>query len=899
MDAGTWVIATWNGSAAGTNQFLYVDGIQVASSGLNHGGARNNATFGFGLQPSGVAGTSNSAFAEIRFYNHALSAAEVATLTTALIVTHISCGDGLVNPGEQCDDGNTTNGDGCDATCQIEPCWACGGEPSVCELAQATMDVDAAGSVGFYPSIAIGSDGLPVISQYDAGNDDLKVAHCNDLQCATRTTTVVANGIETAVNGAGGGGDAGEYSQIAISGDGNPIISFRQDGIMLRTAHCNEPSCTSTPLIFEVDHPGGSGTGYENSLTVLPDGHPLIAWGRPSTGSAGLWVSHCNNFACSNADGYRIDPDSGDRATAIAIGGDGLPLVAFRNSSDDLTVAHCGTANCNGSVSTQTLDADAGVGNAIAIGSDGFGIISYQDFTVNALKVVHCTNAACTAFDPPVTIDGGGTVGGYTSIAIGADGRPLIAYYESNLGDLKLARCNNATCSNGAAIRTVDGPGNVGVGLDIAMSDSGQAYIAYGDNTNENLKLAICGPRRGDGHKTPDEECDDGNLTNGDGCSASGTVETCWNCSGDPSVCTPRVSGSSCPDDGLFCSGIERCDGAGACVSTGNPCTGGPDCQNVCNETADNCLALGGAPCSDEPNPCTVDTCDGAGTCGHVPGNAGATCRASAGDCDLAELCTGLSATCPPNGFVPSGTPCGSSADTECTDPDTCNGLGTCQPNDESSGTPCSDANACTDPDACDGSGNCTAGGPLDCNDDDLCTQDSCDTGSGCVNADTPTTGCATAAKSLILIKQSGGVSEKLLWKWIKGQSADQSDFGDPTAGSDYALCVYVGTGLLFSTELPAGPPWEAVSDKGYKYKDATGANDGATNVLVKGSTDDKSRALVKGKGSNLPDPVLGNFTQAVTAQLVHEGAGVCLASVFQPGNFKKNTTEQLKAKAP
>jgi len=35
------------------------------------------------------------------------------------------CGDGIPNPGETCDDGNTAPGDGCSATCQVEPGWEC------------------------------------------------------------------------------------------------------------------------------------------------------------------------------------------------------------------------------------------------------------------------------------------------------------------------------------------------------------------------------------------------------------------------------------------------------------------------------------------------------------------------------------------------------------------------------------------------------------------------------------------------------------------------------------------------------------------------------------------------------------------------------------------------------
>jgi cysteine-rich repeat protein len=46
--------------------------------------------------------------------------------------TLLACGDGLVDPGEQCDDGNRAPGDGCSAACTVESCRTCSGEPSVC-----------------------------------------------------------------------------------------------------------------------------------------------------------------------------------------------------------------------------------------------------------------------------------------------------------------------------------------------------------------------------------------------------------------------------------------------------------------------------------------------------------------------------------------------------------------------------------------------------------------------------------------------------------------------------------------------------------------------------------------------------------------------------------------------
>lgn len=40
------------------------------------------------------------------------------------VTDHMGCGNGQIDPGEECDDGNTWPGDGCDAACWVEP--ACG-----------------------------------------------------------------------------------------------------------------------------------------------------------------------------------------------------------------------------------------------------------------------------------------------------------------------------------------------------------------------------------------------------------------------------------------------------------------------------------------------------------------------------------------------------------------------------------------------------------------------------------------------------------------------------------------------------------------------------------------------------------------------------------------------------
>ncbi len=54
------------------------------------------------------------------------------------------CADGIVQRGERCDDGNTTSEDGCDEKCKLEAGWTCIGEPSVCtpNCGNGVVDVD-------------------------------------------------------------------------------------------------------------------------------------------------------------------------------------------------------------------------------------------------------------------------------------------------------------------------------------------------------------------------------------------------------------------------------------------------------------------------------------------------------------------------------------------------------------------------------------------------------------------------------------------------------------------------------------------------------------------------------------------------------------------------------------
>jgi cysteine-rich repeat protein len=55
-----------------------------------------------------------------------------STTTTTTTIPPAVCSNGVVEGTETCDDGNTTGGDGCSATCAIEPGYDCTGAPSAC-----------------------------------------------------------------------------------------------------------------------------------------------------------------------------------------------------------------------------------------------------------------------------------------------------------------------------------------------------------------------------------------------------------------------------------------------------------------------------------------------------------------------------------------------------------------------------------------------------------------------------------------------------------------------------------------------------------------------------------------------------------------------------------------------
>ena len=136
----------------------------------------------------------------------------------------------------------------------------CSGTPTI-------TTIDSDGAVGYYTSIAIGDNGYPVISYRDSTNTALKVAACTATDCSGTPTITTVDSAD----------NVGEYTSIAIGSNGYPVISYWDvTNTALKVAACTTTDCTGTPTFTIFD--SINDVGRYSSIAIGSNSNPIISY---------------------------------------------------------------------------------------------------------------------------------------------------------------------------------------------------------------------------------------------------------------------------------------------------------------------------------------------------------------------------------------------------------------------------------------------------------------------------------------------------------------------------------------------------------------------------------------------------------------------------------------------
>jgi uncharacterized delta-60 repeat protein len=182
---------------------------------------------------------------------------------------------------------------------------------------------------------------------------------------------------------------------------------------------------------------------------------------------------------------------------------------------------------------------------------------------------------------------------------------------------------------------------------------------------------------------------------------------------------------------------------------------------------------------------------------------------------------------------------------------------------------------------------------------------ESCDDGNlladDCCSPSCERPSCRAAGKSFVLITGDGtGPKDKLIWKWLKGDATSVTELGDPTSTTNYTLCLYAGADPPRTVAIPAqSTKWTPIGTSGFRYVDPTASSDGVSKAMLKSGAAGKAKALVKAKGSTLPDGILPIAGLPLVVQLINSDTGACFVTTIDTADVTKNTSSQFKAKSP
>jgi cysteine-rich repeat protein len=391
------------------------------------------------------------------------SSSTTTTTTTTTSTGMEVCGDGAVGANEECDDGNGSAGDGCDADCAVEAGYVCDGNPSVCVTdcgdgivvgAEECDDANDVSGDGCDMTCVVESgytcDGMPSTCTADCGDGVIAAGaeECDDQNTDSSDGCSDTCAIET------GWSCMGEPSNCMTScGDG--IVSGTEtcdDGNNTDADGCSAACATET---------GYQCTGSPSTCTTTC-GDDIVA-GTETCDDNNTNNGDCCSSTCAVEAGCETEPNNSeataDDFAAHQVAGTVCGFVDPAGDANYYFVTLAGP----GSITAETLDGVLGT-TCISQAVDS----RIRIFDAASMQIVSDDDAGA----------------GYCSLA--TTGLLMAGTYY--------------------------------VVVDASPLDPSLTFDYCLDVT---VDAAVCG----DGDLDPGETCDDGNLTPGDGCDATCQVE--------------------------------------------------------------------------------------------------------------------------------------------------------------------------------------------------------------------------------------------------------------------------------------------------------------------------------------------------------------------------------------
>jgi hypothetical protein len=131
----------------------------------------------------------------------------------------------------------------------------------------------------------------------------------------------------------------------------------------------------------------------------------------------------------------------------------------------------------------------------LAIGADGNPVIAYWDSTNLDVKVAKCSNSRCTGVPTITTVDSAGNVGQEVAIAVGTDGNPILSYFDETNTDIKVAKCVDPACAQPATFTPIELNAQsffLGAYTDIGIGPDGLPTVVYKSDAGGGLGVTKC-----------------------------------------------------------------------------------------------------------------------------------------------------------------------------------------------------------------------------------------------------------------------------------------------------------------------------------------------------------------------------------------------------------------------